>query len=276
MVGSGEVDSVDTNLNQITTQNVAGFTTVTNQLYDIRRIIETASSTGVEIEQGNDVLITDVLNVYSDEDKDGYVASNSLPNYNIDVDVIEETTSGLNLDGFNNLTNTYSLIQFSPPPNKDIKFIQGDAVVYAPKTEVLSGLESGRTYYVDPVIPNANQSISKIALYQSANQIGSASTIQVGIGTTTTVDHSFILQKHANRKLQSDKILRRIPLSQNLFVSSKHETPVNDIGILRDGVQIRSPISDNKIYFGPLDYVDVINGVRDYDVVNPPTIQIEK
>ena len=275
IVGSFDVKSIDTNLNQITTQNVAGFTTVTNQLYDIRRILETASSTGVEIEQGNDVLITDVLNVYSDEDKDGYVASNSLPNYNIDVDVIKETTSGLNLDGYNTLTNSYSFLQFSPPPNKDIKFIQGDAVVYTPKTEVLSGLESGRTYYVDPVIPNANQSISKIALYQSANQIGTASTIQVGIGTTTTVDHSFILQRHANRKLQSDKILRRIPLSQNLFVSSKHETPVNDIGILRDGVQIRSPISDNKIYFGPLDSIDVINSGKEYDIVNPPVVKVE-
>ena len=146
---------------------------------------------------------------------------------------------------------------------------------YAPKTEYLSGLESGRTYYVDPVIPNANQSISKIALYQSANQIGSASTTQVGIGTTTTVDHSFILQKHANRKLQSDKNFRRIPLSQNLFVSSKHETPVNDIGILRDGVQIRSPISDNKIYFGPLESIDVINGGKEYDVVNPPVVKVE-
>ena len=109
----------------------------------------------------------------------------------------------------------------------------------------MSGLEYGGTYYVDPVIPDANQSISKIALYKSANQIGSASTIQVGIGTTTTIDHKFVLQKHANRKLQTDKILRKIPLSQNLFVSSKHDTPVNDIGILRDGVQIRSPISDN-------------------------------
>ncbi|MEC8553352.1 MAG: hypothetical protein VXY93_22870, partial [Pseudomonadota bacterium] len=134
--------------------------------------------------------------------------------------------------------------------------------------------ESGRTYYVDPIIPSANQSISKIALYQSASQIGSASTVQVGIGTTT--GHNFVLQKHANKKLEPDKIVRKIPLSQNLFISSKHETPTNDIGILRDGVQIRSPISDNKIYFGPLDYVDVINGGRDYDVVNPPTIQIEK
>ena len=271
--GSFDVKSINTNLNQITAQNVSGFTTVTNQFYDIRRKIETAFSSGVEIKEGNNVLISDVLNVYTDDDKDGYVASNSLPNYNIDVDVIKETTTGSSLDGFNSISNTYSFIQFSPAANQNIKFIQGDAVVYSPETEVLSGLESGRTYYVDPVIPPANQSISKIALYQSANQIGSASTIQVGIGTS--IGHNFILQKHANKKLDVDKILRRIPLSQNLFVSSNHDTPLNDIGILRDGVQIRSPISDNKIYFGPLESIDVINSGRDYDVVNPPSVTVE-
>ena len=275
VVGTFDVGSVDTNLNQITTKNVAGFTTVSNQLYDIRRNLETATSNGIEIGEGNDVLLTDVINVYANEE-DGYVASNSLPNYNIDVEVIKETTSGISLDGLDKLSGKYNFIQFSPAANTNIKFIQGDAVVYEPKTEVLSGLESGRTYYVDPVIPGPNQSISKIALYQSANQIGTASTIQVGIGTTTTNDHSFTLQKHANRKLEPDKILRKIPLSQNLFVSSKHETPTNDIGILIDGVQIRSPISDNKIYYGPLESVEVINSGKDYDVANPPSITVEK
>ena len=128
--GSFDVKSINTNLNQITAQNVSGFTTVTNQFYDIRRKIETAFSSGVEIKEGNNVLISDVLNVYTDDDKDGYVASNSLPNYNIDVDVIKETTTGSNLDGFNSITNTYSFIQFSPAANQNIKFIQGDAVVY--------------------------------------------------------------------------------------------------------------------------------------------------
>ena len=90
-------------------------------------------------------------------------------------------------------------------------------------------------------------------------------------GTTTSVISigSQITIKHAteeNRKLQSDKILRRIPLSQNLSISSKHEAPINDIGILRDGVQIRSPISDDIIYYGNLESVDVLNGGRDYDV----------
>ena len=273
IAGSGTVASINNNLKQITVSNIAGFNQDPNESYDIRRIIKTASSSGVDIKQGNNVLISDVLNAYTDGDIDGYVASNSLPSYDITVDVIKETTSGLNLDGFDSIKNTYSFIEFSPPPNTDIKFIQGDAIVYSPDSEVLSGLESGRTYYVDTVLPPANQSLSKIALYLSANQIGSASTVQVGIGTTT--GHNFILQKHANRKLETDKILRRIPLTQNLFVSSKHESPVNDIGILKDGVQIRSPISDDNIFYGPLVSVDVLNSGKDYDVVNPPVINVE-
>jgi len=69
--------------------------------------------------------------------------------------------------------------------------------------------------------------------------------------------------------------LKKIPLSQNLFVSSKHEKPVNDIGILIDGVQIKSPVSDDKIYFGPLESIEVLNGGKQYDVTNPPQISVE-
>ena len=128
--GTGTVDDIDTNKNQITVDNVVGFTTLSDQLYDIRRVIETATSSGIEIEQGNDVLISDVLNVYTDGDTDGYVASNSLPNYDITNNIIKETASGISLDGKDVLTDKYSFIQFTPPSNQDIKFIQGDAVIY--------------------------------------------------------------------------------------------------------------------------------------------------
>ena len=345
--GTGTITNIDKSKNQIDVDNVVGFTTLTNQLYDIRRVIETATSSGVEIEQGNNVLITDVLNVYTDGEVDGYVASNSLPNYDITTEIIDETTSGISLDGKDVLTDKFSFIQFSPSSTQNIKFIQGDAIIYSPKTNIISGLESGRTYYVDPIIPPAGANISQIALYQSRSQIGTASTVQLGetksikvvtgvstvvgvstvilnnldnivvndlilgtgiptnstitsidtntglvtfTGTTTSVisigarltikhtteDQTFVLKSHANRKLQSDKILRRIPLTQNLSVSSNHETPINDIGILRDGVQIRSPISDDIIYYGNLESVDVLNGGKDYDVINPPLISVEK
>ena len=99
--------------------------------------------------------------------------------------------------------------------------------------------------------------------------------MQVGLGSLTTGNHEFILQRHANRNLDADKILRRIPLSQNLFVSSNQDKTVNDIGILIDGVQIHSPVSDDNIFFGPLEDVEVLNEGEGYDIVNPPVISVE-
>ena len=276
VVGGGEVASIDVVLNQITATNIAGFTQDPNLLYDIRRKIQKVSSSGVTLKEGNNSLIADTLAVYTDGNTDGYVASNSLPSYPITTDIVEETLIGgtaAGLDEFNPLTDRFTFINF--PVSRNIKFIQGDAVVYQPEGEALVGLDTGRTYFVDPVIPQPGQDITKIRIFNSLAQIGSASTVLVGPTTSTTDVHRFVLEKHASRELDSDKILRKIPLSQNLFVSSNQDIPTNDIGILINGVQIRSPISDNQIYYGPLESVDLLNGGEDYDIINPPIVGIE-
>ena len=84
-----------------------------------------------------------------------------------------------------------------------------------------------------------------------------------------------MLKKHASRLLEPDKILRKFPLSQNLVVPSKQQIPFNDIGMLINGVQIRSPISDNQIFYGPISSVDIQNEGDGYDVINPPVISVE-
>ena len=278
IAGSGQVGSIDVTLNQINATNIAGFTPQAGQHYDIRRIVEKVNSTGVTLAQGNNNVIADTLSVYVDGNQDGYVASNSLPSYDITQNIIEETLTGstqVGLDGFNPLNQLYSFIKFTPPPGQDIKFIQGDAIIYQPEGGSLIGLDTGRTYYVDPVIPGANQNISQIRLFNSTAQIGTASTVQVGPTTSTTDVHKFVLKAHASRTLEADKILRKFPLSQNLFVPSAQEIPTTDIGVLINGVQIRSPISDNQIYFGSLESVDLLNSGSDYDVLKPPIIGIE-
>ena len=85
---------------------------------------------------------------------------------------------------------------------RNIKFIQGDAVVYQPEGDGLIGLDTGRTYFVDPVIPDPSQDITKIRIFNSLAQIGSASTVQVGPTTSTTDIHRFVLQKHKSRKFR--------------------------------------------------------------------------
>ena len=280
IIGSFDVKSVNTTLNTIDVENqnlTVPFQS--NENYDIRRVIQKANSTGIEIQSGNENIISDVLNIYTDSDVDGYVASNSLPSYDINANITQESFVGAGnsaqFDGKNPLNNLFNFIRFNPPANTDIKLIQGDAVVYQPDGEEIVGLSSGRIYYVDPQPEPAGSQISRIALYNSRSQIGSASTVQVGIGSTTTGNHSFILQRHSNRKLDADKILRRIPLSQNLFVTSNHDKTVNDIGILIDGVQVHSPVSDDNIFFGPLDDVELLNSGEDYDVINPPKVTVE-
>ena len=82
--------------------------------------------------------------------------------------------------------------------------IDGDAVVYQPSSEEIVGLTSGRVYYVDVQPEPAGAQKSRIGLYDSRAQIGSASTIQVGevgIGSATQYTHSFVLQRHANLSL---------------------------------------------------------------------------
>ena len=283
VIGTFIVDNFNAATKQVDIGSISLITPFhSNENYDIRRVLEKATSTGVPIEVGNETLISNVLNVYTDSNIDGYVASNSLPSYDISVDVAKEEFTGAgntsNFDGLDPTTNKFSFLKFTPSANSTIKLIEGDAVVYQPSSEEIVGLTSGRVYYVDVQPEPAGAQKSRIALYNSRSQIGTASTIQVGevgIGSTTQFTHTFVLQRHANRKLHSDRILRKIPLSQNLFVSSKHETPVNDIGILIDGVQIHSPISDDNIFFGPLEDVDVLNGGQGYDVINPPIISVE-
>ena len=150
------------------------------------------------LKEGNGNIIADTLSVYVDDNKFGYVASNSLPSYPITTNVVEETFSDgsdtTKFDGYNIFTEKYSFINF-PIKQRDIKFIQGDEIIYETDDVPLVGLENGRTYYIDPVIPNSNSKITKIKLYESISQIGTASTVQVGIGTTTSDTHKFILKK---------------------------------------------------------------------------------
>tara|TARA_B100001057_G_scaffold298143_1_gene298356 strand:+ start:2300 stop:15613 length:13314 start_codon:yes stop_codon:yes gene_type:complete len=291
--GTFNVSSVDINLNQITVTNL-GFTPVQGQEYDIRRVIEKATSTNLEIREGNESIVSNVLNVYTDGDTNGYVASNSLPEFNIDDDVIKETLVGLantsfkfsfDRDSQDNITGLYNFLEFHFDTNRDIKFIQGDAVVYnstkdpnstnSEASEVPPGLNDGTIYYVDPQPASVGSNISKLALYSSRAQIGTASTVQVGLGVSEKDLHTFTLLRQHGKKISANKILRRIPLSQGLFDSSTGDENITDIGILKNGVEVRSPVSEDFIEYGSLSSINLINGGEDYDIINPPKILIE-
>ena len=68
--------------------------------------------------------------------------------------------------------------------------------------------------------------------------------------------------------------LRKFPLEQNLFNLTNNDDNITDIGILKNGVELRSPISEDVINYGGLTEIDVINGGSNYDVLVPPTLEV--
>ena len=129
--------------------------------YAIRRILKKASSAAAEIEFGNNILTSDVQNVYNESDESMYVASGSLPSHVITRNisevgipfVIENTT----IQDKNTLTGKYSTISFG----SNIPFVTGDKIRYSPQIEddPLVGLTKG-FYYIKKISDN------KIKLFQ--------------------------------------------------------------------------------------------------------------
>ena len=277
------VSSINKLNKEVTLSNIGTFTPDPTKDYSIRRKVVKSKSSGVILTVGNEVYIANASNIYVDDSSSfGYLASNSLPRYNI-VDVIVESTLpdgyvkslGTNntqgLGGYSPYYKTYETIVFSTP----VDFRDGDEVVYTAQSPLI-GLSSGESYFVKLVAAN------EIKLYASKSQLANnAKTIanfddisrfnpNFGAG-----EHNFTLKRHENRTLSSKQIVRKFPLTQQLENSSSVDRTVDNVGVLVDGVEIVSPDSRDKIYYGPLEEFEVLNGGKGYDIINPPELTIE-
>ena len=305
VVGGGIIKRIDSS-NVITLDGVSFITGEPNSgaKYDLRRNLNkvkttdsvTIPGTSIGIGASNSVILSDILNVYVDGKKDGYVASNSLPSRTLkleqfvselhyplsgispiqDDQVGTASTNATQIDPISGLEYDFSAFKLATPT----KFITGNDVIYQVRDSAgndgipFNGLDDGETYYVSIAEGSDRKTIS---LYNSISAVGSASSVTwndpVGAGGTHV--HSFILKDHYQRQLYENRILRKFPLSQDLSVTTEKDVPVNDIGVLIDGVQIRSTIANETMSYGPVSSIDVYNSGTGYDVANPPKLSIE-
>ena len=251
---------------QVSLGNISNeFVVIPTESYSIRRNLVKANSLSTPIKEGNDFYIANTLNVYTDDSEEfGYVASNSLPGYQITDKIIESSIpdgTESNLGGYSDELKTWKSIKFS----SSVRFLSGDVVRYTADNPLL-GLISGDYYSVKVIKSNEIELYSSIALSTdqpirfSPNQLG-------GI-------HTFTLERHENEQISSNNILRKIPLKQSLLTRNEEVRGVGNVGILVDGVEISAPDSRDNVYFGPLEKFEVLNGGKDYDVINPPKINI--
>ena len=90
-----------------------------------------------------------------------------------------------------------------------------------------------------------------------------------GIGT-----HSFVLYSQKSKLIDSSKVLKKFTLNPNIKSGDGEETTPGPTGMLINGVEIHNYKTYDKIYYGPIDNVQVLNGGKNYDVINPPKVEI--
>ena len=251
--------------------------------FSLRRKLKTANSSSTPIEFGNDKITSDVQNVYFGDDY-GYVASNSLPSYSPDGTFpyneqinVNIRSSTLNLSDDPNgldpesivdndpVKALYSTISFSEPH----LFENGDKIYYEPTNAPLVGIETG-IYFIKTI------NDKNIQLYGSRSSIVSNQYIPIGKPASDDGKHKFTLYSQKSGEIAPQKLFKKFPLSSNINNGESTSTTPGGTGMLINGVEINNYKSSDKLYYGPLDNVLVVNGGDNFDVINPPNITISK
>ena len=275
------VTYVNVSNNSISVQGT--FTTSPSLEYDVRRVQKKATSSSVPIIGGQNQILSDISNTYvldfnkSESGKqEAFVASNSIPSYNIETDKIHAdltnpTVSSGNFQNYNSITNKYSIISFPSP----VPFKTGDEVSYilGANSDPIAGLEKD-SYFVEVLTPN-----NKIKLYPSRSFIASG-LAQEFTPPTTSGYHDFVRVEQARKSIFPSRVLKRFILSQDLEagtqqVTTSEKTLDGNTGLLINGVEITNYKSDKFVYYGSLDALNIVNAGRGYDVLHPPAITIE-
>ena len=259
-ISTGTIATINSNENSIDTD--LG-TLKSNQKYDIRRKLNTASSLNVPIKFGNNTVLSDIQNLYVD-DNYAYVTSNSLPSDGNTSYTYQIKTKIRSLVGIG-LTENYTLIKYTEDQSP---FITGDRVYYQPSGTPIVGLGTG-DYYVENI-----SNPKGIRLYFSKSFIGSNNYITFADSNFNAGIHTFTLYSQKSGIIGPQKLLKKFPLIENIDTGNGEPTLPGPIGMLINGVEISNYKSNDKIYYGPLESINVLNGGSNFDVINLPIISI--
>ncbi len=245
--------------------------------YDIRRNLrkanyDTGNPNAIKLSDGTNKIIADTLNVYVDRDDFGYAASNSLSSHKINQEPLNGTIpSGappnIQTGTINALTGVeidFTEIKFA----EKVKFRTGDSIIYTSDKPLL-GLNNGSKYFV-----KSDSTEKVIRLYDTINAIERDAAKEFNQPSDPNATHTFTLEDHYNKEIISNNILRKFSLGQDLNIPSKEQKQSKNIGLLINGVQLRSNTNDDFITYGPIEKTEVYNSGEGYDVVNPPKIRV--
>ena len=203
-----------------------------------------------------------IQNVYVKNEGNIYVAANSIPDY-LDEDIQIKSTDIVFSGSFNQETLDLS----SGNPNNLHGLLTGDAIVYVnsdPENNTNSLDIPSKVYYVKKI------DNTKIKLSNSKSDLFKNRFITV---SGTVVNNIFKRLKFESAFLGAQNYVKNI--SEPVNSGKNEETPVGPVGIFANGVEIYNYKSNDRVYYGGIQSVNIISGGENFDVINPPIAIIE-
>ena len=198
-----------------------------------------------------DGVLSNIQNTFVDTDKNAYVAFSGLPGYdNVTTTDRSKTFDGDDVIGDNQITIT------------NHNFKNGEQL-YFETTSGISTVVTGN-YFAHIVDPNT----IKLAFSRASLD----DRVYVGIASGTSSEHKLTPASLYQKKLSNQNNLRRI--YKNPKQATEHNDIIGPIGVALNGVEFQSPVSNDSIYYGQVDKINVLNAGTGYDVINAPEIGI--
>jgi hypothetical protein len=214
----------------------------------------------------------DVSNVYYDKDDESiYITSPSLPNYGNQSIRINDLS--LNIESFSNdIDNNgflkLQIINFSEKHS----FLTGDLVI-------LKLNDENNTQIVGYV-----KVLSNVAIKLSKNKesILSGNFLDFLLYETSFGGKIELFKfnslnqstgKYESKSIQPQNIIRQIKNPES-YGDKEEETKPGTIGLFLNGVEIQNYKSEDTIYYGKIESIDILEGGIGYDVINPPIVEV--
>jgi hypothetical protein len=223
-----------------------------NLLYKIKRKISKSKFKNYP-ELAN--LNSNIQNVYEDIESNSIcITSPSIPNYlNQELTITDRSVL---INGL----QTNNRIEFS----NEHSFLTGDVVEYSyGNTGQNLNIKEGR-YFVKKI------NNTTIRLYKSIEDL--ALDRFLTFDDTDVINNKITPYLLSNKKLTTQKLVRKItkPKYTNELIKTKY----GSTGILLNGVEIANYKSNDFIYYGPIESVQVTSDLNNYDIISPNIVQI--
>ena len=241
----GEVVFIN-NYKEVTVRSVG--TLVVGRSYKVQKLL---SKTKLVNYPESSNYSTNVQNSYKDDNGVVYITSPSIPSY---------FNEFLDIPG--------NKILFSGSYDEDTQLIianhgliTGDHIVYSGVNEDNKLDITEKSYYVRKVDDNTIKISNSRADLSNDNYVSFSGEISNNV---------LELFDFSSKTIESQKLIRKLP--DPIIAENKIKTKPGKTGILVNGVEILNYKSQDIIYYGSIEQIDVLTEGNGYDVINPPIL----